>query len=224
MPKFSLIIDNKLNKEIIYKAPFRANERLVDKELLQLAKEAGFWLIFYGVESGNQEMLNRMKKKITVREFKRAFELTHSVGLKTIGSFMIGLPGEDKKTIKDTFNLRKELNPYIAGYAPAVPFPGTEFEKNVIDKGHLLTNNYDEYFPELFVVRTDSLTKEKLEYYRKFFEKRSPVHEKRELKRKIASLNRLKEIIIDSLRNPASIFRRMKNLYNLLILMVKKTR
>lgn len=100
-----------MNKGIIYKTSFRANKKLVDKELLQLAKEAGFWLIFYGVESGNQEMLNRMRKGLTITEIKRAFELTHSVGLKTIGSFIIGLPGENKKTIKDTFNLWKQLNP-----------------------------------------------------------------------------------------------------------------
>ena len=38
-------------------------------------KEAGFWLIFYGVENGNQDMLDRMKKGITVEEVKRAFKL-----------------------------------------------------------------------------------------------------------------------------------------------------
>ncbi|MBU1085231.1 B12-binding domain-containing radical SAM protein, partial [Patescibacteria group bacterium] len=106
---FNLIIDNGLNKDIVYKTQFRANKQLVDRELLELAKRAGFWLIFYGVESGNQQILNRMKKGLTIEELKRAFKLTHSVGLKTIASFIIGLPGETKETIKDTYNLWKEL-------------------------------------------------------------------------------------------------------------------
>lgn len=164
---FSLIIENNLNKDIIYKTPFRANEELVDKELLQLAKKAGFWLIFYGVESGNQEMLNRMRKGLTIREIKRAFELAHSVGLKTIGSFIIGLPGENERTIEDTYNLWKELRPYVAGYSCAIPFPDTEFEKIVKEKKHLLVTNYDEYSLGVVVVRTDDLTKEDLEYWHK---------------------------------------------------------
>ena len=210
---FNLIIKNNLNKDIIYKTPFRANEKLVDEELLQLAKEAGFWLIFYGVESGNQEMLNRMKKGLTVKEIKRAFRLTHKVGLKTIGSFIIGLPGENKKTVKNTFNLWRELKPYVTGYSPAIPFPDTEFEKEVIKKKHLLVTDYDEYFVDKFVVRTDELTKNDLEYLRKKFLKKM---EKRNLMSLILNPRYLLTIMLDSFKNPKSIIRRLKTIFRLL--------
>lgn len=210
---FNLIIENNLNKDIIYKTPFRANEKLVDKELLQLAKEAGFWLIFYGVESGNQEMLNRMRKGLTITEIKRAFELTHSFGLKTIGSFIIGLPGENERTIEDTYNLWKELRPYVTGYSPAIPFPDTEFEKIVIKKKHLLVTNYDEYSPDVFVVRTDDLTKQDLEYWHKEISSRisiASINMKRYLTSLMLNPRYLQKKIIDGVRSPKSILRWVK--------------
>lgn len=167
----SLIIDNGLNKDIIYRAPFRANEKLLDEKLLQLAKKAGFWLIFYGVENGNQQMLDGMKKALTTGEIKRAFELTHRVGLKTEASFIIGMPSETKETIMDSMNLWKEIKPYWCGFARAIPFPDTEFERVIIEKNHLLVSNYDEYRPDRIIVRTDSLAKEDLEYYAEMAEK-----------------------------------------------------
>lgn len=160
----NLIINNELNKDITYMAPFRANRNLMDKELLQLAKDAGFQQIFYGVESGNQEMLNRMQKGLTIAEIKRAFELTHEVGLETIASFIIGLPGENKKSIEDTINLWRELKS-PSGFALATPFPDTEFERIVKEKGHLLNANYDEYRYSRCYVRTDELNRKELEFY-----------------------------------------------------------
>ena len=210
---FNLILENNLNKDIIYKTPFRANEKLVDKELLQLAKEAGFWLIFYGVENGNQEMLNRMRKGLTITEIKRAFELTHSVGLKTIGSFIIGLPGENKRTIEDTYNLWKDLHPFVAGCSPAIPFPGTEFEKIVIEKKHLLVANYDEYSPDVFVVRTDDLTKEDLEYWHKEISGRigiASINMKRYLMSLVLNPRYIQKKIIECVKSPKSIFRWVK--------------
>lgn len=161
----NLIIENGLNKGIIYKTPFRANEKLVDEGLLRLAKRAGFWLIFYGVENGNQGMLDGMRKGLTIGEIKRAFKLTHKVGLKTTASFIIGMPSETKETISDSISLRKELNPYDGGFSPAIPLPATEFERIVKQKKHLLVQDYDKYSPMRFIVRTDSLTKQELEHY-----------------------------------------------------------
>ncbi|MFA6431796.1 MAG: radical SAM protein [Candidatus Margulisiibacteriota bacterium] len=158
-----LIIINGLNKRIIFKAPFRANHNLVDEKLLNLVKKAGFRTIFYGVESGNQQMLDNMKKGLNLKEIKRAFALTHKAGLMTIGAFIIGLPGENRKTVEDTFNFWKELRPYHCGLSPAIPLPGTEFEEVVIKKGQLLADSYDDYSPSKFLVRTDELTKNELE-------------------------------------------------------------
>lgn len=161
----TLIIENGLNKNILYQAPFRANEKLVDEKLLSLAKEANFKTILYGVENGNQDMLNRMHKGLTISEIKRAFKLTHDAGLNTIGAFMIGLPGETVETIKDSINLWKEIRPTYLGIAPAIPFPNTQFENEVRESGHLVNSNYNDYRCGGSYIRTAKLTKNELYFY-----------------------------------------------------------
>ncbi len=66
-----LIITRKLNKHLCFRTPCRVNEKLIDLDLLRMMKEAGFWIIFYGVESGSQMMLNRMHKGTKRDEIKR---------------------------------------------------------------------------------------------------------------------------------------------------------
>ncbi len=218
---FRLIIDNGLNKDIVYKTPFRANEKLVDEELLKLARAAGFWLIFYGVESGSQEMLDRMKKGLTIAEIRRAFELTHKAGLKTIASFIIGMPGETRETIKDTINLWRGLKAYHAGYGPAMPLPGTEFERTVIEKNHVLTRNYDDFGPDKFIVRTDDLTKQDLDEYARVFDS---IMVRERVWRQVVNPRKVLGAIGDSLRHPGSLVRRTNTLRHVLVSFVSDQR
>jgi len=162
---FNLIINNRLNIDVSYRIAFRANKNLVDEQLLALAKLANVTSIFYGVESGNQEMLNRMKKGLTIEELKRAFKLTHAAGIETTAAFIIGLPGETINTIKDTANMWKEINAKQCGFTLATPFPNTAFQKEIISKNHLLDTNYDNYRLGGNYIRTDELTSEQLEFF-----------------------------------------------------------
>lgn len=161
----NLIIDNGLNKNISYMAPFRANKNLVDTELLRLVKAANFKTIFYGVESGNQEMLDRMHKGLKIKEIKRAFGLTHGVGIQTVAAFIMGLPGETTATIKDTLELWQIIKPTYSGFTIATPFPNTPFEKEIKDNGHILNSNYNKYRCGGSYIRTDELTKDELDFY-----------------------------------------------------------
>lgn len=151
------------NKDMIFRAPLRVNKNLVDIELLRLMKRAGFWLIFYGVENGNQEMLNRMKKGITVEEVERAFQLTHYAGIKTEASFIIGLPGETSRTIDDSIDLWKRIKPYWSGFSRATPFPGTLFYEEVKAGNYLHCFDFEEYAPSKTMVETDDLSVNALE-------------------------------------------------------------
>jgi len=161
----NLIIDNGLNNNISYMAPFRANKNLVDEDLLQLAKKANFKTIFYGVESGNQRMLDEMHKGLKIEEIKRAFEQTHNEGIQTIAAFIVGLPGENIHTIKDSINLWREIKPTYSGFTLATPFPNTGFEKDVKINGHLLNSNYNDYRCGGSYVRTAELSQQELQYY-----------------------------------------------------------
>lgn len=160
---FSLIIKNNLNKDIFYKTPFRVNKNLVDTELLTMAKAANFWCIFYGVENGDQGMLDRMKKGETIEEIIRAFDLTNKVGIKTVASFMIGNSGETRETVKSSLRLMKRIKPYYCGFGIAIPFPGTVFREELIKSGHLLDVPYDVYSSKICTIRTDELTTKEIE-------------------------------------------------------------
>ncbi len=221
----NLIIDNGLNEGIVYKTSFRANEKLIDEELLRLAVEAGFWGICCGIESGNQGMLDMMKKDLAIGEIRRLFELGHQVGLKVMPSFIIGLPSETKETINDSVALWRELKPYQASFGPAIPFPNTEFHSIAVEKNHLLVSDYDEYCQDKFVVRTDSLTKEDLEYC---FESVNRIlmaeYGWSSLKGAISSPYLALKIIIDSFANPKRAARRLKSLWKIIALVLPSKR
>ena len=146
--------------DIAYRLVFRGNEKLVTGELLHLARQAGVWIIFYGVESLSQKMLDGMKKGLTVGEIERAVRLTQEAGIKVQASFVIGLPGETRETIKETVAGIRELAPDFYGCTPAMPLPGTELMRMVREKGHLVSDDYDDYMLGQVVCGTDELSAE----------------------------------------------------------------
>lgn len=85
----------------------------VTKESLQHWKDNGCVSVFYGIESGSQKMLDVMEKKTTVQKNIDALKWTGEVGLNTIIQLVIGLPGEDDKTINETIEFLKEVSPWI---------------------------------------------------------------------------------------------------------------
>tara|TARA_Y100000310_G_C20680321_1_gene815535 strand:+ start:1609 stop:3018 length:1410 start_codon:yes stop_codon:yes gene_type:complete len=99
----------------------------IDEELLKYMKKAGCWMVAYGFESGSQKILDKCKKQATIKQIEDAANLTHKMRIKMYGYFIIGLPGETKKTIEETINLSKKLPLTFAIFHVASPYPGTEF-------------------------------------------------------------------------------------------------
>ena len=122
----------------------RAN--LVDEELLGRMREAGCIRTAFGVESGNQEILDRViDKHQTLDQVREAFRAAKAVGMETIGFFIIGLPGETEKTMDDTIRFAIELDPLVANFSMATPFPGTGLERLVREKGRMLVEDWDDF-------------------------------------------------------------------------------
>lgn len=151
------IIANNLHKEIFFRCPLRVNKKLLTEELLEKVKEANFWLLFYGVENGNQEMLDKMNKDITIEEIKRAFKLTRKAGIASYASFMIGNYGETKKTVRDSVKLLKKIIPDYGGFAIASPFPGTELYNIAVKKKLITITDFKKYHYEDCILKTDEL-------------------------------------------------------------------
>jgi len=163
------ILDGLLERD--YDIHFNCLSRVNDVggEILQKLKRAGCYLIRYGVESGNQEMLNCMHKNITIDQIKRAFELTKEAGISSSASFIIGHPGETEQTVKDTIELAKEINPTLAHFFIAIPLPCTELYDIAKEKNLIVNMNLREWkqMPELPAIRTEELTPEDLKEWRR---------------------------------------------------------
>lgn len=126
----------------------RAN--LADEEVLRRMKAAGCKRTAFGVESGNQAILNGIDKKLTLEQVRAAFKAARKVGLETIGFFMIGLPGDTEETIEQTIRLACELDPVVANFSMTTPFPGTVLYDQVKEaerqgRGRLLINDWDQF-------------------------------------------------------------------------------
>lgn len=160
-----LIKERKL--DIVWSANLRAD---VPYEVLKEMKSAGFRMAIIGYESGNQVILNNVKKGILVR---RAIEFTRDakkLGIMIFGCFMIGLPGETRETVYQTLEYAKKLNPDMAFFQQLVPFPGTEVYNWLKEKGYLLTENWSEWLDESgrlrFLVSYPNLSAEEMKKLR----------------------------------------------------------
>ncbi len=98
----------------------------VNQELLHKMKKAGCWNIFYGLESGNQDLLDLIKKGITLEQIRLAIKWTKKAGIETRGSFMLALPGETPQKARKTIDFAIGLDLDYAQFCITTPFPGTE--------------------------------------------------------------------------------------------------
>jgi len=97
------------------------------KQLLNRMKEAGCRTLLLGVESGNQGILNNVQKGATIDQARQTFKLARDIGMHTIASMTVGLPGETKVTADETMNFTRRVNPDYAIFSLATPYPGTKF-------------------------------------------------------------------------------------------------
>lgn len=125
-----ILIKKKL--PIYWSAQTRAE--MVDEKTLRLAKKAGCQHIAVGVEVGNPQIRQLIKKGNTVDDVRRCAKLLHKVGLRMVAFCIIGLPGEGEKEITDTVNLVKEIKPYIVYPYFPTPAAGTELASIVKEK------------------------------------------------------------------------------------------
>jgi anaerobic magnesium-protoporphyrin IX monomethyl ester cyclase len=122
----------------------RAN--LADEEVLGAMKRAGCLRTAFGVESGNQAILDSVvDKHLTLDQVRAAFRAARAVRLETIGFFIIGMPGETEETMEDTIRFACELDPVVANFSIATPFPGTDMYETVRTRGRILAETWDDY-------------------------------------------------------------------------------
>jgi len=108
---------------------------LMTKELLEAMYNAGCRGIAYGIESGNQQILDSIKKNITLDQVRDVVKWTKDARINVSGYFMIGMLGETKATIRETMAFARELELDFYGFSVTTPFPGTELYNSALEAG-----------------------------------------------------------------------------------------
>lgn len=146
-------------KERSLKFPWSAFARVdtVSQEVFDLMAEAGCDSVSFGVETGNPEMLKRIKKGIKLEQVYAAVKMCQQAGMIAHASFIIGLPGETRDTLQETEKFAKSTRA-LYGYHFLAPFPGTTVREKIQDYDlEILTDNWNRYDANDAIVKTSSL-------------------------------------------------------------------
>ena len=111
--------------KITWSANTRANT--MDDEMAALMYQAGCRLVSIGVESGSQEILNHIGKKITLSEIRETIKVLKKNKIKIYNYFVIGLPWETEETVEQTVKFAIELDSNFISFYTATPLPGTRY-------------------------------------------------------------------------------------------------
>jgi radical SAM superfamily enzyme YgiQ (UPF0313 family) len=126
---------------------------LMSEELLDEMKNAGCLVIFYGIEFGNQRILDFCNKGFTIKQVRETIDMTARVGISSYGYFMMGYPTETIETIEDTINLATDLalnqGMDSAGFSIVTPFSGTPLFEYCRMNDMLKTTDWDQYSYQL---------------------------------------------------------------------------
>jgi radical SAM superfamily enzyme YgiQ (UPF0313 family) len=146
----------KRNLRFAWSAFARVNT--VDADILRAMKSAGCDAVSFGVESGNQAILDRIGKGITPEMVRRAVNLCREAGILAHTSFMVGLPGETKETLAETEAFARSIGS-LYGYHFLAPFPGTVIRQKSGELGlKILTDDWSRYDANSAIVATEELS------------------------------------------------------------------
>ena len=137
-----------------------------DPEILRIMKDMGCWQIAYGIESGNQKVLNFLKKGTNIEKIEETIKWTKKAGILPKGFFMLGHPVDSRDTIRDTINFAKRLDLRDFQISIFTPLPGSEIYKDAHKYGWF-DDNWEKmnYWNILFV--PNGLSAEELRAFQK---------------------------------------------------------
>ena len=138
---------------------------IMTKSLLKKMKEAGCISIQFGVEAGSQEMLDCLKKNVTMEQIRNVFTWAQELGITTATCLIIGQPFDTKDTIKNTVSFALELQDLGARvvFSVSTPYPGTFMYNNPDKLGlKILDTDFDNYTTQIPVYDSMHLSKEEI--------------------------------------------------------------
>jgi len=109
----------------------------VPYETLKVMRDNGLRLLLVGYESGNQQILNNIKKGLRLDVARKFTRDCRMLGITIHGTFILGLPGETRETIEETIRYAREINPHTIQVSIAAPYPGTSMHREAVENGWL---------------------------------------------------------------------------------------
>ena len=141
------MIERGYNKKIYMGCNMRINA--LSREEYSLMAKAGFRFVLFGLESVNQNTLDKLQKSLKVEQIAEGFKMAKKAGLEPHVTTMVGYPWETKKDAEETINFAREM--FRKGYLDTlqativVPYPGTPMFEEAKKNGWLLTEDWDRY-------------------------------------------------------------------------------
>ncbi|MDD5565769.1 MAG: radical SAM protein [Candidatus Omnitrophica bacterium] len=164
---FDSLIKKGLHKKVRWYAQTHVSS--VDYLLCKKMKEAGCVSIGLGIESGNERILSRLRKKTSISKIEKAVKDAKRAGLPVEGYFIFGHPHETKETALDTLRFAVRLNPEYPVFGIMVPYPGTEVLR-MAQEGEgdyrLLSRDWSDYNKQLgHALELTNLNRRQLELF-----------------------------------------------------------
>ena len=162
----------KRNYTLIWSANSRVDN--ITQEMCLKMKEAGCESLTFGLESGDQQILNNLKKHATIQQARQAISYAKKAKIKVVANFMVGNPGETNESINKTIKFMKEIGPDYVNIAFTTALPGTELwnqaeENNWIRYKDYASVNYEDLQMNATNISDEELRKLLNKMYRKFY-------------------------------------------------------
>jgi len=116
---------------------------LMTEEMAKALKEAGCVMVLYGVESGDDEILEKIKKGTTTAEIERGVRIAHKYGLDVLNCVMIGFYWDTLETVQRTIDFAFKLNAEFTQFSIATPLPGTEYYDLLKTSGYMVSDDLE---------------------------------------------------------------------------------
>ena len=147
----------------------------LDDEMLKEMRRAGCKMIRLGVESGSQQVLDKIRKGLTIAQIEDGVRRVKKSGIQALGGFMFGFPYDTKQSVEETLALAKKISPDQVQFSIAMCYPGTSLYDYAVANGLLLAEDFKEFdMTRGPVVKTVDMTREELtpilsRAYREFY-------------------------------------------------------
>ena len=142
---------------------FETRPDKITRDLVKEMKAAGCNRIHFGVETGDENLLQKIGKPYLNKEtVKETFKIMAEEGIYTMAHVIIGLPGENMNSLINTYEFLLELNPHSVNWNIVTPYPGTKLFELAKMKNLILTYNWEKYNSRDVVMRTEQLSGEQL--------------------------------------------------------------